>query len=241
MICVKPENIKSTDFKAGAMLLVDKPADWTSFDVVNKVRGALRGQLGIKKIKVGHSGTLDPAATGLLVICTGKWTKKLYELQGLDKCYTGVIKLGETTASYDAESDVIDTAPWSHLTIPEIALAARAFEGEIAQVPPIYSAVKIDGRRAYTLARRGKEVKLEARQVIVHSFGIVAGKLPEIHFEVHCGKGTYIRSLAHDLGQTLGCGAHLQSLCRTQIGEFDLSNAWPLDKLIEGIHSGLTT
>lgn len=226
-------HIDNADFLEGALLLVDKPKGWTSFDVVNKVRWLLRKKLGVKKIKVGHSGTLDPMATGLLLVCTGKWTKKLNELQGLGKAYTGTITLGGETPSYDAETDVINEKTVAQFDLGDVEKAIERFVGEIDQVPPVYSAIKIDGKRLYKSARAGKEVKPEPRKVIVEKFEVTRFELPEVDFEVHCSKGTYIRSLAHDLGQSLGCGGYLSALRRIAVGPYKVRDAFQVSELVE--------
>ncbi|MEZ5003318.1 MAG: tRNA pseudouridine(55) synthase TruB [Chitinophagales bacterium] len=218
----------------GAMLLVDKPATWTSFDVVNKIRYALK--LPKKKLKVGHAGTLDPLATGLLIICTGKFTKKINDLQGLDKVYDGIIHLGATTPSYDAETAVDETFDITSLSNADIEKCAASFIGSQEQIPPAHSAVKIDGQRAYKLAREGQTVEMKKRTIELYDFKILNITLPEVHFEVHCSKGTYIRSLAYDFGRRLNNGGYLQSLRRTKIGDFDLKDAWQLDELIDYIN-----
>ncbi|MDX1479643.1 MAG: tRNA pseudouridine(55) synthase TruB, partial [Saprospiraceae bacterium] len=186
------EDLQKADFARGAMLLVDKPADWTSFDVVNKVRGSLRRMLQVRKIKVGHSGTLDPAATGLLVLCTGKWTRQLHDLQGLDKRYDAVIELGAVTPSMDGETEVTERKPFEQITRTDIEHVLRLFTGDIAQVPPMYSAIKVKGTPLYKLARRGEELELKARQVTVHEVALHEVTLPEVSLSVHCSKGTYI-------------------------------------------------
>ncbi|OKL39635.1 tRNA pseudouridine(55) synthase TruB [Pontibacter flavimaris] len=214
------------DFAAGEILLLNKPLDWTSFDVVKKVRNTIRVK------KVGHAGTLDPLATGLLILCTGKYTKRIDEIQGQEKEYTGIIRLGETTPSYDRETEVTETCDISHLTEESIKEAAQSFVGAIEQVPPIYSAVQVDGKRAYDLARKGKEVELKPRSVTIDAFDITSINGPELAFRVVCSKGTYIRSLAHDLGQKLGVGAHLSKLERTRIGEYKLEDALTIDDII---------
>ncbi|MCJ8166429.1 tRNA pseudouridine(55) synthase TruB [Pontibacter sp. E15-1] len=215
------------DFAAGEILLLDKPLDWTSFDVVKKVRNTIRVK------KVGHAGTLDPLATGLLILCTGKFTKRIDEIQGQEKEYTGTIRLGEITPSYDRETEVTETRDSSHLTRESIEAAASAFVGTIEQVPPIYSAVMVDGKRAYDLARKGKSAELKARTITIKAFDITAMEGAEVSFRVICTKGTYIRSLAHDLGQQLGCGAHLSSLVRTRIGDYKLTDALTIEDIQE--------
>lgn len=219
------------DFSEGELLLIDKPKDWTSFDVVAKVRNAIR----IKK--VGHAGTLDPMATGLLILCTGKWTKRIDTYMAEEKEYEGTIFFGATTPSYDAESDADAHFPIDGLDENELLEATKQFIGVIQQYPPAFSAVKINGQRAYTLARKGQEVKLEARTVEVKEFELTRIAFPEVDFRVVCSKGTYIRSLAHDLGKAMNNGAHLTRLVRTRIGAFQLKDAWQLDSLIETIRA----
>jgi tRNA pseudouridine55 synthase len=217
------------------LLLVDKPKGWTSFDVVNKIRGTIRHAFNISKIKVGHAGTLDPMATGLLIICTGKWTTKLSEFQGLDKEYTGTMTLGATTASFDKETPEENLREYDHLSSLAIRDAAKTFIGEIDQIPPIYSAIKVEGRPLYKSARKGEVVEIASRRVVIHQFDIESFDLPDVHFNVTCSKGTYIRSLAHDMGQVLECGAYLSALRRTKIGEYDIDDAWKLEELVREI------
>ncbi|MEL6275658.1 MAG: tRNA pseudouridine(55) synthase TruB, partial [Bacteroidota bacterium] len=214
-----PASVPPFDFRAGALLLVDKPKGWTSFDVVNKLRYAIRRLYGQKKFKVGHAGTLDPMATGLLVICTGKWTKRLEELQGLPKSYTGTIKLGATTPSYDAETDEEAQSPTGHLKKEDLQRTVAELTGEIKQVPPVFSAIKVDGQPLYKKARRGEKVRVKARTVTIHQFELTRIELPEVDFSIGCSKGTYIRSIAHDFGQILKCGGYLTGLRRTSIGD----------------------
>lgn len=206
------------ELKEGGVLLLNKPYRWTSFDAINKIKWLL-------KAKIGHCGTLDPLATGLLICCTGKFTKKITEYQRLPKEYTGIIHIGATTPTYDLESQPADFKPYEHITQEQIREAVKQFTGDIMQRPPIHSAIKKGGKRAYELARAGKEIELEARPVTISEFEITAVQLPEIHFRVACSTGTYIRSLAHDLGQALGCGGYLQALTRTKIGQFHLEDA----------------
>lgn len=206
------------ELKEGGVILVDKPYEWTSFDVIHKLRKQL-------KVKIGHAGTLDPLATGLLICCTGKFTKKISEYQKLPKEYTGIFHLGAVTPTYDLESEPENFAPYDTLTEEDIKNATKQFTGDIQQMPPIHSAIKKDGKRAYEYARAGKEIILESRPVQITEFEITAIHLPEVHFRVVCSTGTYIRSLAHDFGQALGCGAYLQELRRTKIGEFNAANA----------------
>lgn len=213
------------DFLAGRLVLIDKPLQWTSFDAVNKIRYALKRKLQVKKIKVGHAGTLDPLATGLVLICTGKMTKQINDFMGLPKVYTGVITLGATTPSFDLETEADAHFATEHITEQMIMEAAQKFEGEIMQVPPVYSAIKTKGVKAYDTARQGQPVAMKARPVAIHSFKITQINMPQMHFKVHCSKGTYIRSLAQDLGQALHSGAHLSSLRRVAIGDYKVAEA----------------
>ena len=209
----------------GHVFLIDKPLDWTSFDVVNKIRWNIRKAYNLKKIKVGHAGTLDPKATGLLLICTGKLTKQIDEYQAQEKTYTGTIKIGVTTPTYDMESEENETFPTEHITEEMIHEAIKQFVGEIEQFPPMHSAIKVDGKRLYELARVGKEIERKARTITIHDFKITKIDLPFIDFEVNCSKGTYIRSLAFDFGKALNSGGYLTALRRTKIGDFDVINS----------------
>ncbi|MGV3640681.1 MAG: tRNA pseudouridine(55) synthase TruB [Adhaeribacter sp.] len=215
------------DFETGEVLLLNKPLTWTSFDVVRKVRNILR----IKKI--GHAGTLDPLAEGLLILCTGKYTKKIEEIQAQEKEYTGHFTLGQTTPSFDLETEVDAEKDISGITEDQIRQAAKSFEGLIDQVPPLYSAVKINGERAYTLARRGDSAEIKAKQIEIKAFEITGIALPLVSFRVVCSKGTYIRSLARDFGEALGCGAHLSKLVRTRIGPYELHKAYTIDDILQ--------
>jgi tRNA pseudouridine55 synthase len=228
-------NIKDTDFLEGALLLVDKPIEWTSFDVVNKLRYTLKHALGVKKIKVGHAGTLDPLATGLLLICTGRYTKKINELTDLDKTYTGTLKLGATTLSYDAEMDENEHSDISGVTEEMVQKATLKFQGNVKQFPPVYSAVKIDGVASYKRVRQGEDVKTRERTVVISEFLVNKIELPFVEFSVECSKGTYIRTLANDFGQTLGVGAYLTGLRRTKTAGYSVDDAWDLDSLINEI------
>lgn len=224
------------DFQAGAVLLIDKPLEWTSFDVVNKVRYALKKALGVRKIKVGHAGTLDPLATGLLILCTGKFTKKIDTYQALYKVYDGHFQLGATTPSYDAETAIDAEFDTSNLTSEKIRAALPQFTGEIEQVPPMFSAIKVDGQPLYKKAREGKKVRIKSRQVTIDAFNLpTIRENMQVDFEIKCSKGTYIRSLVHDLGKALDNGAYLTKLRRTHIGEHALEDAWNLEELIEHI------
>lgn len=227
----------SIDFESGAMLLIDKPLNWTSFDVVNKIRFAIKHQFKLKKIKVGHAGTLDPKATGLLIVCIGRFTKLLDQIANADKSYTGVIKIGVVTASYDSESAEEYQQDISHIVINDVLAAKAKLTGRILQRPPAFSAIKINGQEAYKLVRRGEDVEMKPREVIVHSFDIKSINLPFLDFEVRCSKGTYIRSLAHDFGQLLGVGAYLYNLCRTEIGEYSLTEAISVEESVSWIRS----
>lgn len=208
----------------GHVFLIDKPLDWTSFDVVNKVRWNIRKAYNLKKIKVGHAGTLDPKATGLLIVCTGKFTKRIDEFQAQEKTYTGTIKLGVTTPTYDLESEENETFPTEHITNELIHEATKQFIGEIEQFPPMHSAIKVDGKRLYELAREGQEIERKARKITIEEFKITKIDLPFVDFEVKCSKGTYIRSLAFDFGKALNSGGYLTALRRTKIGDFDVIN-----------------
>ena len=216
----------------GQFILIDKPKTWTSFDVVAKLRNHLKQVTG-EKMKVGHAGTLDPLATGLLILATGKFTKKIEEVQGQDKVYEGIIEIGKTTPSYDLETEFDSEADFSSVTQADIEEAITKLTGEIEQFPPAHSAVKVDGVRAYKKARKNEEVKMRLRQVTVHSFKLLKGKLPEVHFQIACSKGTYIRSMANDFGKILGVGAYLKELRRTQIGDFNVSDALTVESFLE--------
>ncbi|MFN8290948.1 MAG: tRNA pseudouridine(55) synthase TruB [Chitinophagaceae bacterium] len=222
-------------FEKGQVLLIDKPLRWTSFDAVRKVRHLVR----IKK--VGHAGTLDPLATGLLIICTGKFTKRINEYMAQEKEYTGTFVLGATTPTYDLESEPENFKPLAGITEEKIKAAAAQFTGDIMQVPPAHSAIKQDGKRVYELARAGKEVKLEPRKVTIKEFEITAVELPVVSFRVVCSTGTYIRSLANDVGAALGCGAYLGSLCRTRIGSFSVNEAMSIEAFEAKIKAGYKT
>ena len=224
------------NFYSGEVLLIDKPYTWSSFQAVNKIKHAIKAHPsliheGIKtKPKVGHAGTLDPLATGLLIVCTGKKTKTINDLMGQEKEYTGTFFLGATTPCYDLEKPVDQTFPTEHITTEVILQAAKAFEGIQMQVPPIFSAVFVNGKRAYELARKGEAVELKSREIDIKVFEITDISMPQVDFRIVCSKGTYIRSIARDFGLALGSGAHLTKLCRTRIGDFKLSDALsPMD------------
>ncbi len=213
------ENTITSIFADGKVLLINKPLEWTSFDVVRKIRSM------IKIKKVGHAGTLDPLATGLLILCTGKYTKRINEYMAREKEYTGSFTLGATTPTYDLESEPVSQGDSTGITVEQIHEATRQFTGEILQVPPIHSAIKKDGKRVYELARRGEHVELEPRKITIKEFEITRIEMPVVYFRVVCSTGTYIRSLANDYGKALGCGAYLSRLCRTRIGEFSLDSS----------------
>lgn len=228
-------NMTAEDFKGGQVLLIDKPLEWTSFQVVNKLRWHIRKRFDIKKIKVGHAGTLDPLATGLLIICTGKQTKNIETYQGQIKEYTGTITIGATTPSYDLETEIDHTFPVDHITKEQIHLATKQFVGEIDQKPPIFSAIKKEGKRLYELARQGKTTEIKARKITISTFEITHIDGNNLDFRVVCSKGTYIRSLAHDFGIALNSGAHLTKLRRTKIGEYSVEKAQSIEGFIESL------
>lgn len=223
------------DFQDGQVLQIDKPLNWTSFQAVNKLKWALKSKLGLKKIKIGHAGTLDPLATGLLLVCTGKFTKRISELQGQEKEYTGTITVGATTPSYDLETEINETFPTEHITDELIHETVKQFLGEIDQRPPIFSALKKDGVRLYEHARNGEEVEIPTRKTVIHEFEITRIALPEIDFRVVCSKGTYIRSLAFDFGKALNSGGHLTALRRTKIGSYDVKDGYDLEAFVDSL------
>ena len=218
------------DYLEGQLLLVDKPLGWTSFQAVNKLKWVLRQRFKLKKIKIGHAGTLDPLATGLLIICVGKFTKRIHEFQGQEKEYTGTITLGGTTPSYDLETEINQTFNTDHITEELLKNTTKEFIGEIDQAPPIFSALKKDGKRLYEYAREGKEIEIKTRKVTIKSFEITRIDFPNVMFKIVCSKGTYIRSIANDYGKALDSGAHLSKLRRTKIGDYNVDIAIdPLD------------
>ncbi|MGB3150143.1 MAG: tRNA pseudouridine(55) synthase TruB [Maribacter sp.] len=219
------KELTKEDFLEGQLLLIDKPLGWSSFQAVNKLKWAIRKKFNLKKIKIGHAGTLDPLATGLLLICTGKFTKKIPEFQGQVKEYTGTITIGATTPSYDLETKIDGTYATGHITEDLILRTVSKFMGEIEQIPPIFSALKKDGKRLYEYAREGKEVPIKTRKVIISEFEITQIKLTKIEFRILCSKGTYIRSIAHDFGKALESGGYLSALRRTKIGDFNVDIA----------------
>tara|TARA_B110000003_G_scaffold274619_1_gene315041 strand:- start:463 stop:1167 length:705 start_codon:yes stop_codon:yes gene_type:complete len=213
------------EFLAGQIFLIDKPIGWTSFDVVKKIKNLIKTKFDVKKIKVGHAGTLDPLATGLLIVCTGKYTKRISEIQAQPKVYTGEIVLGFTTPSYDLETEINNEYKTSHITKELIQEAALLFTGEIDQTPPLFSALKRNGERLYKKARRGETFKIESRKVMIHYFKITSSIIPKISFKIKCSKGTYIRSIANDIGAALNSGGYLSKLCRTSIGIYKLQDS----------------
>ena len=230
--------ITEEDFKNGQVLLIDKPLEWTSFQAVNKLRWHIKQRFKIKKIKVGHAGTLDPLATGLLIICTGKQTKEIHTYQGQEKEYTGTFTVGATTPSYDLETEIDETYSTEHITEELLKETTKQFIGEIQQKPPIFSAIKKDGKRLYELARKGETTEIKARTVTITEFEITNINFPKVDFRVVCSKGTYIRSLAFDFGKALNSGAHLSTLRRTKIGDFSVDDATSIEGFIESLGEG---
>jgi len=231
------KSLTAEDYKEGQVILIDKPLEWTSFQVVNKVRWLIKKEFRIKKIKVGHAGTLDPLATGLLIICSGKFTKKIDTYQAQEKEYTGTFTLGASTPSFDLETEIDQTFDISELTAEKIKAVVPRFLGEIQQQPPVFSALKKEGKRLYEFARIGEEVDIPFRTVTISEFEITKVDLPKVDFRVMCSKGTYIRSLAHDFGKALGNGAHLSALRRTKIGEFSVENALGIKEFEDSLTS----
>mgnify|MGYP001288663084 FL=1 len=221
----KLSTLSKEDFESGVVLLINKEINWTSFDVVKKIKNLLKEKFRFKKIKVGHAGTLDPLATGLLVICTGKSTKMISEIQNQKKEYTGELTMGATTPSYDLETEIDHRYDISNISEKDISSKTKLFIGEVSQKPPIFSAIKVKGERLYEKARRGEKINIKKRKITVYNFKLTKILLPKIHFIIECSKGTYIRSIAHDFGKSLNNGAHLSKLIRTKIGEFDLKDA----------------
>ncbi len=231
MITKETVDFSNLDFQSGEVLLVDKPAGWSSFKVVHKIRKAA----GVRK--VGHAGTLDPLATGLLILCTGKMTKEINNYQSQEKTYTGIILLGKSSPSMDLETDITKELPVEGITGEDILRVRDLFIGKIMQVPPMYSAVKFQGKSLYKFARKGKSVKREPREVIVSKFEIIKVALPEVHFKIVCSKGTYVRVIANDFGQKLGCGGILSRLRRTKIGSYSVENAINVDEFAEKLNA----
>jgi tRNA pseudouridine55 synthase len=232
--------ISAEDFTNGQVVLIDKPLHWSSFQAVNKMKWILKSKLGLKKIKIGHAGTLDPLATGLLIVCTGKFTKKIAEIQGQAKEYTGTFYIGATTPSYDLETEVDARFETAHLSDELIVKTTQKFLGEIDQKPPIFSAIKKDGKRLYEHARAGETVEIAARKTVIHEFEITRIALPEVDFRVVCSKGTYIRSLAYDFGSALDSGAHLTALRRTKIGDYSVDRAFEISAFEDSVAHSTT-
>jgi len=231
-----PEFKKSYDFANGEVLLFNKDLEWTSFDLVNRVRNTLFKLTGVKKLKVGHAGTLDPLATGLLILCTGKATKQIETYQAEEKEYIATIKLGATTPSYDLETEEDSQTDCSFVTEELLKTALKKFVGEIEQVPPIFSAVKVKGKRAFDYARKGERLELKSRKIVIKDIELISFNLPTAEIKVVCSKGTYIRSLARDIGEELKCGAYLTGLKRTRIGEHKVENAMTVDDFMENLN-----
>ncbi len=223
------------DFISGEIIGIDKPLGWTSFDAVKRLRGAIQRRLHVKKFKVGHAGTLDPLATGVLIICTGRATRKIDDIQNGDKEYVAVIRFGATTPSFDLETEIDREYPWEHISKETVENALPNFMGKIMQVPPVFSAVKVDGKRAYNLARKGKAVNLKAKQLEIKEMELLACDFPEITVRIVCSKGTYIRAIARDLGEALGSGAHLTGLRRTRVGGIKIDDCMTVEEAIEKI------
>ncbi len=228
---------KSYNFKEGEILLVDKPLHWTSFQVVNKLRWKIKHKIGVKKIKVGHAGTLDPLATGLLILCTGKSTKKIESYMGLEKTYSGTITIGATRPSYDMETEIDQTFSTDHITELLIQNTAKSFLGDSEQTPPIFSAKKVDGKKAYDLARAGQAVSLKPKIINISQFDITEIRPNEVDFMISCSKGTYIRSIAHDFGKKLNSGAYLSALRREKIGPYQVKNSKNVEQWLDEIET----
>lgn len=226
------------DYISGEILVIDKPYRWTSFDAVKQLRGAVQRRLNAKRFKVGHAGTLDPLATGVLLVCTGRATKRIAELQEGMKEYVAEITFGATTPSYDLEKEIDATYPWEHITPELIAETLPKFQGHVMQVPPVFSAVKVDGKRAYNYARKGKEVEIKAKPLEIKELEVLSWEAPKLTLRVLCSKGTYIRALARDLGEAMNSGAHLTALRRTRVGDYTIDDAMSLDQALELIKEG---
>ena len=229
------------DFIAGEVLYFNKPLKWTSFDLVNKFRYKLSRKLKVKKIKVGHAGTLDPLATGVMIVCTGKATKRIDEFQYQTKEYVATLKLGETTPSFDLEKEIDGVYPTEHITRKEVEKVLQSFVGTIQQIPPVFSACKVDGKRAYELARKGEEVELKSKTLVIDEMELLECDLPVVKIRVVCSKGTYIRALARDIGQALGSGAHLIGLVRTRVGDVRLEDCLQVDQIDELVEKAVVT
>lgn len=225
------------DFITGEIIGINKPLGWTSFDAVKRVRGAIQRRLNMKKFKVGHAGTLDPLATGVLIVCTGRATRKIETLQNGSKEYIATMKLGATTPSFDLEKEIDATYPWEHITLDMVREVLPKFTGHILQVPPVFSAVKIDGKRAYKYARKGTEVELKAKPLVIEELELLPSELPELNLRIVCSKGTYIRALTRDIGQALDSGAHLTALRRTRVGNMRIEDCLTIDEAVDKISS----
>lgn len=223
------------DFISGEIIGIDKPLGWTSFDVVKRVRGAIQRRLNVKKFKVGHAGTLDPLATGVLIVCSGRSTRDIERLQSGMKEYIADIRLGATTPSFDLETEIDATYPFDHITMDMIRDTLPSFTGSIHQIPPVYSAVKIDGKRAYKYARKGKEVALKPKQLVIEEMELLSCSLPDVQLRIVCSKGTYIRAIARDLGEALGSGAHLTALRRMRVGDVRIEDCLSVDEAVNKI------
>lgn len=221
----------------GEIFCVDKPLGWTSFDVVKRVRHVLSRRMGVKKLKVGHAGTLDPLATGVMILATGRCTKRIEELQSHTKEYVATLRLGATTPSFDLETEIDCERPWEHISLADVEAVLPMFVGRISQVPPAYSACKVDGKRAYKMARKGKEVSIRPKELLIESIELMPSELPEVAIRVVCGKGTYIRALARDIGERLGCGAHLTALRRTKVGDIAVEQCETAERLLERLRT----
>ncbi len=226
------------DLEKGGVILLNKPYEWTSFQAVNKVKYLLKHYYDLKKVKIGHAGTLDPLATGLLILCIGKYTKKIEEYQAQEKEYTGTFYLGATTPCFDKEKEIDNYYPTEHITEEDIYKAAEHFLGEQEQVPPVFSALKVNGVRAYAFARENKDVELKSRKITIKEFEITRIAMPEVDFRIVCSKGTYIRSIARDFGSYLNSGAYLTALCRTRIGDYKLSDAQTIEEITSEYRKG---
>ncbi|MBD5311458.1 MAG: tRNA pseudouridine(55) synthase TruB [Muribaculaceae bacterium] len=229
------------DFISGEIIGIDKPLGWTSFDAVKRVRGAIQRRLRLRRFKVGHAGTLDPLATGVLIICTGRATRSIESLQNDDKEYVARVRLGATTPSFDLETKIDCERPWEHITPADVEHVLPSFRGRIMQVPPVFSAVKVDGKRAYSLARKGREVELKPKALEISELELMAFEPPYVTLRIVCSKGTYIRALARDLGEALGCGAHLVELRRTRVGNIKVADCLTVDQAVERILNGPVT
>ncbi len=223
------------DFISGEIIGINKPLGWTSFDAVKRIRGAIQRRLNVKKFKVGHAGTLDPLATGVLIVCTGRATRNIERLQNGTKEYIATLRLGATTPSFDLETEIDEEFPFDHVTEEVVREVLPHFTGHIMQVPPVYSAVKVEGKRAYKYARKGKEVELKAKPLVIEELDMLPSELPELKLRIVCSKGTYIRALTRDIGQALGSGAHLTALCRTRVGDMRLEDCLTVEEAVEKI------